>query len=527
MKVNLLFNDDIKANRFSWQSGSVIYNNKLFSEADIIRDLKLDIILDAMSGGDEAMKKICKNILLRPLIKTEDIHMRQEVLLDAINIPEFFLSVYNVLTGCINQHGVYKELSHPESSKFITSMKKVIEYSEIADYYSTQLEAVHGLITAHISQFKSKRLIELCNEFISTYSSDFLNDIRQTLKQLLRLKADTDIVIDGHIGTGLKLTDVKLINIFGESKQFNNPGEQKNFLHTINEKLNVFKGKQAAAVIQLDNNMLIGQGEEIIEAALTWIVKLLSNYTDECRNQINMLHEMIGFYAGAIKLYMKLNTAGIKTTFPRLIDNNCMHYELTELTDIGLALKNNMPVIGNTMTLNNKKLCIITGANQGGKTTFLRSIGLAQLLAQAGLFVTAEDFCCSIYSGIFTHFPNEEDEELRYGLLEKELSKLNELVSHMQPGALLLMNETFSTTIEYDASILAEQIITVFTGCGITTFFVTHLYEYAHKLYTNNMPGCCFYRAGRNTDGSRNYRIDEGEPQKSSHALDLYHQIFV
>jgi DNA mismatch repair ATPase MutS len=527
MRVNLLFNENIKANKFSWQSGSVINNKKLFSETDIIRDLKLDIILDAMSDGDEALKKICKNILLRPLVQIEDIHIRQEVIQDALKIPDFFLSVYGVLNDCINQPDTYKELSHPENSKFITSMKKVIEYSEIADYYSTQLEAIHDLITADISKFRSKRLIDLCSEFISEYTNDFLNEIRQTLKQLLRLKAGTDIIIDGHIGTGLKLTDIKLINIFGENKQFNNSGEQKNLLHTINKKLNVIKGKQSTAVIQLDNNILIGQGEEIIEAALIWIVKLLSNYTNECRNHFNMLHEMFGFYTGAIKLYMKLNTAGIKTAFPRLIENDGTNYEFTELTDIGLALKNNKPVVGNTMRINSKKLCIITGANQGGKTTFLRSIGLAQLLAQAGLFVTAEDFSCCIYSGIFTHFPNEEDEELRYGLLERELSKLNELVSHMQPGALLLMNETFSTTIEYDASILAEQIITAFTGCGITTFFVTHLYEYAHKLFIGNIPGCGFYRAGRNPDGSRSYKVDEGEPQKSSYALDLYHQIFV
>lgn len=87
------------------------------------------------------------------------------------------------------------------------------------------------------------------------------------------------------------------------------------------------------------------------------------------------------------------------------------------------------------------------------------------------------------------------------------------------------MNESFSSTIEYDASILAEQITTALLQCGITTFFVTHLYEYAHKLYSDNLSDCSFLRAGRNADGSRTYKIEEGEPLKSSFSLDIYHQI--
>lgn len=90
-----------------------------------------------------------------------------------------------------------------------------------------------------------------------------------------------------------------------------------------------------------------------------------------------------------------------------------------------LFLNNDSPT--GRLSINNRKLCIITGSNQGGKTTFLRSIGLAQLMAQSGLFVAAESFQCCLHTGIFTHFPNEEDQELRYGLLEEELCKLNHI----------------------------------------------------------------------------------------------------
>jgi DNA mismatch repair ATPase MutS len=52
---------------------------------------------------------------------------------------------------------------------------------------------------------------------------------------------------------------------------------------------------------------------------------------------------------------------------------------------------------------------MITGANQGGKSTFLRAMGQAQLMAQAGMFAPAQALSVSVCSGVFTHFKREED----------------------------------------------------------------------------------------------------------------------
>lgn len=72
-------------------------------------------------------------------------------------------------------------------------------------------------------------------------------------------------------------------------------------------------------------------------------------------------------------------------------------------------------VIGNDLKADGKDLVIITGANQGGKSTFLRGIGLAQLMMQCGMFVPAKTFSANTCERIFTHYKREEDAAMKAG----------------------------------------------------------------------------------------------------------------
>ena len=65
-------------------------------------------------------------------------------------------------------------------------------------------------------------------------------------------------------------------------------------------------------------------------------------------------------------------------------------------------------MVGNDVHGGGKSLVVITGANQGGKSTFLRSVGLAQLMMQCGMFVAAE-VTGPVCTGVFTHYKREED----------------------------------------------------------------------------------------------------------------------
>jgi DNA mismatch repair ATPase MutS len=184
-------------------------------------------------------------------------------------------------------------------------------------------------------------------------------------------------------------------------------------------------------------------------------------------------------------------------------------------------------VVSNNVNADRKNLVIITGANQGGKSTFLRSIGLAQMMMQCGMFVPAETFSANVCDGLFTHFKREEDITMESGKLDEELKRTSLIVDRLTLNSMVLFNESFAATNEREGSEIARQITTGLVEKGIKVFFVTHQYEFAHGLYDKKMANALFLRADREADGTRTYKLSAGEPLQTSYGEDLYKRIFV
>jgi DNA mismatch repair ATPase MutS len=201
-------------------------------------------------------------------------------------------------------------------------------------------------------------------------------------------------------------------------------------------------------------------------------------------------------------------------------------FSCKELYDVCLALSIQRKVVGNDVDADDKQLMIITGANQGGKSTFLRSAGLAQLMMQSGMFVPAESFSANVCQGIFTHYKREEDSTMKSGKLDEELSRMSEIVDNLKADSLLLCNESFAATNEREGSEIARQIVTALLEKQVKIFFVTHLYELAHGLYQKKTESALFLRAERQSDGGRTFKLIEGEPLQTSYGEDLYNRIF-
>lgn len=243
-------------------------------------------------------------------------------------------------------------------------------------------------------------------------------------------------------------------------------------------------------------------------------------------NFINTLRQEIAFYIGCLNLSEQLAQLGEPIAFPQPVSANERQHSFSGLYDVCLALTIKQKVTGNDLAADGKDLVIITGANQGGKSTFLRSIGLAQLMMQCGMFVAAESFCANICKGLFTHYKREEDVTMNSGKLDEELGRMSHIVDNITPNSMVLFNESFAATNEREGSEISRQIVSVLLEKRIKVFFVTHLYEFARVFFQKKMGSAIFLRAERQANGARTFKLIEGEPLQTSYGQDLYKQIF-
>jgi DNA mismatch repair ATPase MutS len=150
---------------------------------------------------------------------------------------------------------------------------------------------------------------------------------------------------------------------------------------------------------------------------------------------------------------------GVLTCFPVPNPIGTPRFQCRDLRDVGLCPTTVKKVIGNDIEADEKSLIVVTGANEGGKSTFLRSVGAAQVMMQAGMFVAAESFCADVRDGVFTHFKREEEATMTHGKLDEELAPMSALAEYVTPRSLMLCNESFASTNEREGSRIARGIV--------------------------------------------------------------------
>ncbi|HTU63182.1 MAG TPA: hypothetical protein VMF89_32200 [Polyangiales bacterium] len=237
------------------------------------------------------------------------------------------------------------------------------------------------------------------------------------------------------------------------------------------------------------------------------------------------LRTELGFYIGALNLKSALESLGQPTCMPEPCEPRAHVRFATALYDPCLALSTSSSVVANDLEANDALLVLITGANRGGKSTFLRSIGVAQLMMQCGMFVAAARYRSSIAQRILTHYGREEDCTMTSGRLDEELGRMSSLVDELVPDSMVLLNESFASTNEREGSEIADQVVRALVERRITVYFVTHLYQFAQTVRARGSPSALFLVANRECDGVRTFKLSKGLPATTSYARDLYNRI--
>jgi DNA mismatch repair ATPase MutS len=473
----------------------------------VTSDLELDILFSTMAHGDRFLFEVVKNVVLSGVTDTDTILYRQGILRDCMKNPEVVRTMYNIPVESIE---TYKKdiswYSHQSADSIRWTSVKALEH------FVTMLKKLRNLADEHSGKFESEGFRQLFAMLDNELTDEYFASIRENLEEL---KIPHGSYISAEIGKGNKGTNYALQRYRKIQKQ--------SWLRRIFSK--ELPSCYSFTIAERDTTGYYALAE-LRDRSINTIANTLARSSEHILNFFIAMRTELAFYMGCLNLSGQLARTGEPVCFPVPCDHSYRSLSFTGMYDVCMALKTGQSVVGNDANAERKDLIIITGANRGGKSTLLRSLGLAQLMMQSGSFVPAKSFRSDVYTGLFTHFKREEDHSMRSGKLDEELKRMSEIVDQLKPDSMVLFNESFAATNEREGSEISRQIVCALQERRIKVIFVTHLYEFSRGLYENKRENALFLRAERKPDGERTFRVTEGEPLQTSYGEDLYNRIF-
>ena len=190
----------------------------------------------------------------------------------------------------------------------------------------------------------------------------------------------------------------------------------------------------------------------------------------------------IRFYAAYRALMNRIARLGVSFCYPDIALDDKVVFA-TDAFDLVLADKlasNGAPVVPNNFRLEGpERILVVSGPNQGGKTTFARMVGQLHHLARLGLPVPARQARLYLCDHILTHFEREENVATLQGKLGDDLVRLHTIMRQAGPRSLVILNEIFSSTALKDATVLGREIIEQILARDMLAVIVTFIEEWA------------------------------------------------
>jgi hypothetical protein len=467
----------------------------------LITDLELEVLLSAMAAGDRFVFDVATRALLLSLSAPDVIVYRQRVLADCLAQPAVVRELYELAGEALKaEKGIWTSLLRDSPRSMLGGSVQKMES------FVGFLRRLREMADAHAPQFSSPGFTRFFAMIGDQLSEAYLDEVEDHLKAL---KFKGGMLISAQLGPGNKGRGCRLRRPHDQSllgRMFDRSG----FSFTLPER---------------DDSGFRALGE-LEDKGANRLANALTQSVDHVLSLFTMLRTEIGFYVGCLNLSERLTELGEPTAYPTAIPRGELALCAQGLYDVCLALTTATGVVGNDVAADHKSLVVITGANQGGKSTFLRSVGLAQLMTQCGMFVGAESLRVNVCDGLFTHYKREEDDTMESGKLDEELARMSEIADHVGANSVMLCNESFAATNEREGSQIARQVVTALLEEGVKVLFVTHMFELAGGLYRRSLDGALFLRAERGSDGARPFKLSEGEPLPTSYGEDSYKKIF-
>ncbi len=474
----------------------------------VFKDLQLENLL-LLFFSEEQTKNII-NVLLNPLSST-GIKQRQELFIELRDqqIEEYFISLRKNLSDLQAIFKTYSLHKNPQY-KHIYYVNVMLKYIEFISHVCN-----HSLW----EKVNSSLLKGFIESFLQIQNSD---DYCQLVNEANRLKAELriiksvelDITTPNGSPSKVSLSEEKSISIADE-------------LLTIAKNLEEIQDEIRRPLInrELSSNFIAGLAN-LYPKLFTQLESFHNQYQDIFRVSLFDYIDHISFFLHMNQLFSVLKQHNIPLAIPEIATNKKI--SIDEAYDVSLLIKMKSGIVPNNVDFNEEQgFFLLTGANSGGKTSYLRAVGICQVLFLAGGYIPATKAEIYPFQEVMTHFPVDEG-KTDTGRLQEEQIRVTEILANINENSLVFLNETFSSTNQQLSIELSYDLLEKLCQVGACGIFVTHqhqLIEKAKQIEGKTQVGYLTVVVQADEQNTRTYKIVEHKFDTKSFAhsiLDKY-----
>jgi len=408
-------------------------------------DLNLDQVIEAITARKQEYN--LKPFFYRPLRDVETIRYRQEVMQDLEDAP---------LMASIEAYAekmtiVRRYLALVEKLDFDYHKKGWFLEAALV-YFNAVIELADNLSQANLRSHSLQAFRKYLANYVRSAEFEALRTEAQQVKEGLRNVKYCVIIKSGQFSVrnyeGETNYSVEIEKIFEKFRQ----GAVKNYLVDLRESagMNHIEAKILEFVARLFPKPF---------AALDQFCSRHSRFIDET---IRTFDREIQFYVAYLEFIADIRRKGLPFCYPQ-VSTTRREECVRGAFDLALAhvlLYTKTPVVCNDFYLQGpERIIVVSGPNQGGKTTFARMFGQLHYLASLGCPVPGREARLFLPDQIFTHFEREEDIRNLRGKLQDDLVRIHDILARATSNSILILNEIFASTTLEDAVFLSKQIM--------------------------------------------------------------------